>query len=187
MNIVKQIKQEVQKPVLSPLDKLINTMRYESAVWYRTFLGKLFLKLTDSGKWAYTWVVEYADGEIIYQLDEPELIRVLSGTYIPTDWKSVDVLDVNKVKKFTLLPTGVAKELAPWIRPFQLVVDLKAGEKFIAHWTYDVNIITGARVCRHVIGVAKLVKGSSVKFLTVISPSGAVTVCTNTNQSFEGE
>jgi len=179
---------EPQKEVrLSPLDKLISTMRYESVAWYSTFTGKLFSKFTDGGKWAYTWVAECTDGSVIYQLEESELIKILSGVHIPRDWKSVKVLDVNKVKKFVLLPTGISKELAPWIRPVQLIVDIGAREKFISYWTNDINFNTGIKICRHIVGIAKLVKGSSVKFLTVVSPSGAITVSSNTDVSFEGE
>lgn len=163
--------------------------------WYATPEGMDYLNRTNGGMFSFVWVARYNDGTIMRQLEPKIMKQALDNPdfVVPKHLvQSVSKLDVRKLQEFLLLPTALSQKEAPWLKEVRLKIDLKAGEKFISYWLTDYALQKEdprrpTYLRRHVVGISKTLNGTQAKFLTIISVSGKVMVCTNENQSFEGE
>lgn len=163
--------------------------------WYATPEGIDYLRKTEGGMFSFVWVARYNDGMIMRQFEPKIMKQALDNPdfVVPKHLvQSVSKLDVRKTQEFLLLPTALSRKVAFWLKEVRLKIDLKAGEKFISYWLTDYALQkTDPRrptyLRRHVVGISKTLNGTQAKFLTVVSVGGSITVCTNDDQSFEGE
>lgn len=155
--------------------------------WYSEH-GQKVLQETEHGKLLFVWQALYDDGGVVDQFEPHIMMRVVKdSSFIPSLELAIStsVLDRERVRKFTLLPTAYAKVFTPWFKDsIECNIRLDQGEKFIANWLTDDNVTLGIKISRTVIGVETK---SGEKFFTILSPSGRVTLATTTNVSYEGE
>jgi len=153
-----------------------------SSTIYADEESQRFLALTQEGKFIFVWEAVYDDGKTVKQFDEIPFYRTLmEEDYSPPDGMrlSVDALERDKVVEFRLWPAASFRKRGG--RP--VVVKLKGEERFVSFFEVDLDTKTGKRLYRHVVGIEK----NGMRVLTTISPSGWVTLSTDTNVSFEGE
>lgn len=155
--------------------------------WYSE-QGHKVLQETEHGKLLFVWQALYDDGGVVDQFEPHIMMRVVKDpSFIPSLELAIStaVLDRERVKKFTLIPTAYAMLNTPWFKDLiDCNIRLQDGERFIANWLTDDNITLGIKISRSVIGV-ELKSGE--KLFTIISPSGRVTLGSSTNMSYEGE
>lgn len=152
---------------------------------------------TNGGESFWLWAAEYDDGTVISQFDTDTMNQMLLDPLtVPSVnlGKSVNVLDVSRVKELILYPSAHARSVCSWLSPIRLVVNLKKGEKFISFRLQSRTVILNGtqeigalRICRFVVGIVQHINGAAVKTFTIISPSGLVTVASSDDQSYEGE
>lgn len=159
--------------------------------WYATPEGQRFMARTNGGQTMFTWEAVYSDGKIVRQFPEIEFNQAINNRdYTPPDEArvSVNTLDKNAVVKFNLYPSAVTRQHAPWFqRPVTVQLRPWKGEYFLNYWLTDRTPATGYELRRHVVGMRKVVEGVEFRSLTVISPSGKITICADDNVSYEGE
>ena len=157
--------------------------------WYASPEGQKVLSRTEDGKLLFAWRALYDDGNPIYQFEEHIMLHMMNdGDFIPdiSLALSTNHLDRERVCLFSLLPNAFAKIHTPWFNaPMDCFVHLNEGERIIANWLTDVSPTSGIRISRSVVGIEDIKTGR--KFMTVISPSGKVTLSSTTNVSYEGE
>jgi hypothetical protein len=155
--------------------------------WYSE-QGRKVLQETEYGKLLFVWQALLDDGSVVEQFESHIMMRVVKDPrFIPlmTLAISTSTLDRSRVKKFTLTPTAYANVFTPWFKdPIECNIRLDQGEKFICNWLTDENLTLGIKISRTVIGIETK---SGERFLTVLSPSGKVTLGSTTNMSYEGE
>lgn len=160
--------------------------------FYRTAEGIELMDKTNEGMFAFVWEAEDVEGAIVRQFDEVAFQMALRDDefVLPVDpllRLSVDALDRERIRKFKLLATALAKKLNPVLSPEIFVEpNLESGERFKSYWLVDHNVNTGRKIFRTVIGIERSA-GEPRLDLTVISPSGICQVCHDDNCSFEGE
>ncbi len=159
--------------------------------WYSSEEGRHFLDATERGRLMFTWEALYNDGQIFRQYDDITFSRTMTDEQFipPSDALiSTSALDKSKVERFTLLPIAFTCKHAPWFqRPIETQVRLSKGERFICHWLVDFVKPGDFLLYRYVIGVCREISSETVSTVTVISPSGIITVGADENKSFEGE
>lgn len=157
--------------------------------WYATPEGQRFMAKTNGGQNMFLWEAVLIDGRIIRQYPEIEFNRIMNDAdYIANDQERRSVVSLGPEKfnvvSFRLYPTALTRQGAPWfLRPISVELRPKQGEFFESYWLTDRTPATGYILRRHVIGMRK---GDQVS-LTVISPSGKITICSDDNVSYEGE
>lgn len=154
--------------------------------WYRSEEGRRFLARTDNGLWMFVWEAVYTDSTVVRQFGDLEFHRALTDAAYtpPADGRiSVDSLDKSKVTIFTLHPTAITREYFFNVRPVVTLCRPDKGEQLLSYWLTDYIPATGYRLRRTVVGIQK----GGQRILAVISPSGQITICTDDNQSYEGE
>ena len=135
----------------------------------------------------FVWEAKYDDGRVVRQFDDVNFTRAMTDAdFVPSEdlRLSVDALEKEHVSQFTLYPIAMTRNRAPWFQqPISVYVDLEKGDRFVSAWLTDYTPKTGYVIRRSVIGIDR----NGTRLLTVISPSGRISVCSNDNQSFEGE
>lgn len=155
--------------------------------WYCSPLGSFVLGKTDGGKLLFVWEALYNDGKPACQFEEHIMTRALKDSNFVPDLNlaiSTSSLDRERVVKFSLMPTAFAKEHTPLQSIIECRIRLDLGERFIAHWLTDDNATLRMKISRHVIGFEDK---SGSKFLTIVSPSGKLTLSSSVHLSYEGE
>lgn len=160
---------------------------------------KEYLEVSNGGDTAYIWMAEYVDGTVLSQFS-PELSYQFQAdpAFVPVleSGLSIKELDEEQVKEFILAPTAHARQYLPWLTPVHIVIDRDKGEKFISYrlvysssalFAPDGTPVGTGRVVRFVVGISREIEGVEFKVLTVLSPSGLVTVTSNDLISYEGE
>lgn len=159
--------------------------------WYATPEGQRFMARTNGGQTMFVWEAVYRSGMVVRQFPEIEFNQAINNRdYTPPDSErvSVNVLDKQQIVKFILYPTAVTRFQAPWFqRPISVELRPGKGEYFENYWLTDKTPATGYELRRHAIGMRKVVDGVEFRSLTVISPSGKITICADDNVSYEGE
>lgn len=115
----------------------------------------------DVRQW-WMWEAAYDTGEIIQQFDSASR----------TGEKSVDVLDKEKVKRFSLLPYNPARN-----QRIDCIINLELGDRFIAYWLVNVAPLQERR---WVVGIER----GGVTFLTVIDADCNTIITTNEDTAF---
>lgn len=157
--------------------------------FYTTAESVELMDKTNEGMFAFVWEAEDVEGAVIRQFDEVAFQMALRDDefVLPIDpllRLSVDVLNRERIKKFKLLATALAKRLNPSLLPEIFVEpNLEGGERFVSYWLTDHNMTTDTRIRRTVIGV----ECDGTKSLKVISPSGNIVECNSDDMSYEGE
>jgi len=158
--------------------------------WYSTREGQQFLLATDYGKFIFVWEAIYEDGKPVRQFDEFAFQRALSDpTFVPPDATrlSIDMLDKERIVEFRLHPIAYARAFMPCFqKPIIVKLDPKKGERLVSNWLVDEVPTLHWKLYRTVVGVQRGNDGEPPT-LVVISPSGSVMICRDTNQNFEGE
>lgn len=160
--------------------------------FYKTAEGVELMDKTNEGMFTFVWEAEDVEGAVVRQFDEVAFQMALRDDefVLPIDpllRLSVDTLDRERIRKFKLLATALAKRLNPSL-PSEMFVEpnLEDGERFKFYWLVDHTVETGRKIFRTVIGVEHLI-GEHHLDLIVISPSGKSQICHDDNCSFEGE
>jgi len=155
--------------------------------WYATDEARHILKATGDGMLLFTWKAVLRSGLEVAQFQFIEFLRALKDEqYVPPIGERISASELPKeeVSAFVLFPIAMTRKYCPWFqKPIVVTLDLEAGDRFIAHWLVDHTPKTDYKIHRHVVGIER----DGVKFSTVISPSGLITIVTNENQSYEGE
>lgn len=154
--------------------------------WYAAE-GKKLLDSTQNGRTLFIWEAA-VDGIVLKQFDDHIWMRALRDiSFVPKLelGYSTDILKGKRVESFLLLPTAFTRNAVPWFNnAFHVYLRPDKGEKLVAHWLVDVVQPIGVEVARYVLGIEN---ASGDKILTVISPSGKVTLSSTEDVSYEGE
>jgi hypothetical protein len=136
----------------------------------------------------FMWRAVYDSGDIFYQYDPITFYRALTDPkFIPSTDRIISTkgLDRSKVVEFSLYPIAYISSKCPYFqRSYRVVIRPDKGEYFIYQWSVDVNMTTGQKVIRTMIGIQN---GFEVPTYFAISPSGALAIAQTENLSFEGE
>jgi hypothetical protein len=155
--------------------------------WYATEEGQKFMGATEGGMLMFMWEARYDDGRVVRQFDDVNFTRAMTDAdFVPPESLrlSVDSLEKEHVSQFTLYPIAMTRSKSTWFQqPIDVYLDLKQGDRFISSWLTDYSPKAGYVLRRSVIGIER----NGTRLLTIISPSGRITICSNENQSFEGE
>ena len=157
--------------------------------WYDTDKGQEFLALTDGGKFAVVYRATFSDGRILVQFDPETFERAIHDQ----DFSLVDSHSLGRIPidsghpkaaivNLEMLPTALSRRFAV-LPVISVLLKPELGEKLVARWLVDHRAQDGRRICRQMVGIER----DGVKTLVVVSPSGRVTVCSDTDRSFEGE
>lgn len=145
------------------------------------------MQATAGGLLMFVWEAEYDDGRVVRQFDDVNFLRAMTDADFvpPEDLRlSVDTLEKEHVSQFTLLPIAMTRKRTPWFQqPIGVLLDLPRGDRFVNYWLTDFTPRTGYTIRRNVVGIQR----NGATLLTIISPSGRISVCSNDNHSFEGE
>jgi hypothetical protein len=155
--------------------------------WYLSPLGAFVLGKTDGGKLLFVWEALYNDGKPACQFEEHVMMRAVKDASFVPDLNlaiSTSSLDRERVMRFSLIPTAFAKQHTPLQSIIECRIRLDLGERFIAHWLTDDNATLKMKISRHIIGVETK---TGDKFLTIVSPSGKITLSSTVHISYEGE
>jgi len=159
--------------------------------WYASPEGQHILAATDCGRYMFVWEALYGDGTKIRQFDTVPFTRAMTDeSYVPpSDLRlSADCLDGMRVVQFNLYPIALVRKRCPWFqKPIEVRLKPSQGEFFLGYWLTDLTPKTGYTLCRHVIGLKQVLRIQELKTMVVLSPSGQITICSDDNQSFEGE
>jgi hypothetical protein len=155
--------------------------------WYATEKGQWVMNATASGMLLFLWEARYDDGRVVRQFDDINWMRAMTDDgFVPSEdlRLSVDSLEKEHVSQFILHPIALTRKELSWFqRPIEIRLDLKKGDRFVSHWLTDFSPRTGYVLRRTVVGIER----EGVSVLMVISPSGSIVMCSNENQSYEGE
>ena len=164
-----------------------------SDAWYASDEGRYVFSVTDDGRYLFAWEATYKDRKIVRQFEDVAFTRAMTDEeYIPSDapMLSVDALDKEQVVQFSLAPLAFTRKHCSWFqKPIIVQARPDKGEFFKAYWLTDQTPRTGYALRRHVVGIRHLSKDATEELhvLTVISPSGQITICASDDFSFEGE
>jgi hypothetical protein len=155
--------------------------------WYNSQEGQWFMQATAGGLLMFVWEARYDDDRIVRQFDDVNWSRAMADAdFVPSEdlRLSVDALEKEHVSQFTLFPIAMTRKRIPWFQQsLEVHLDLPRGDRFVSYWLTDYTPRTGYTMRRTVIGIER----DGIKLLTVISPSGKISVCSTDNISFEGE
>jgi hypothetical protein len=159
--------------------------------WYATEKAKLVLATTNGGMMMFAWEACLEDGTVIRQFGDVVFSRAMTDEdFVPSEDSrlSVDTLAKERVSQFRLHPIAFVKKNCPWFQqPIVVRLNLKRDERLTSFWETDFTPTTGYTLRRTVIGLKSKVSGEEISTFVVLSPSGQITICGDTNQSFEGE
>lgn len=159
--------------------------------WYASAKAQEILARTNGGMLMFTWEAVLEDGTVIRQYDDVTFTRsVTDEDFVPPEDSrlSVDALQRERVSQFRLHPIAYVKKNCPWFQqPLVVSLRLKRDERLTSFWETDYTPRTGYTLRRTVIGLKRTVGTEEVSTFVVVSPSGQITICGDTNQSFEGE
>lgn len=159
--------------------------------WYATEKAQQVLSRTNGGMMMFVWEAILEDGRVIRQFDDVNFSRAITDEdFVPPEDSrlSVDTLEKEHVSQFRLHPIAFIKKNAPWFQQ-PIVVNLRKGrdERLTSMWETDFTPRTGYSLRRTVLGMKRKVGNEEISMFVVLSPSGQITICSDTNQSFEGE
>lgn len=159
--------------------------------WYATEKAKQLLARTNGGMLMFVWEAILEDGRVIRQFDDVNFSRAMTDEdFVPPEDSrlSVDALGKERVSQFRLHPIAFVKKNAPWFQqPIVVSLNLKRGERLTSFWETDFSPRTGYTLRRTVVCLKRTVGTEEISTFVVLSPSGQITICGDTNQSFEGE
>lgn len=159
--------------------------------WYATEKAQQILAATNGGMLMFAWEAILEDGRVIRQFDDVIFSRAITDEdFVPPEDSrlSVDALGKERVSQFRLHPIAYVKKNCPWFQqPVVVSLRLARDERLTSLWETDFSPRTGYTLRRTVIGIKRKVGEEEVGTFVVLSPSGQITICSDTNQSFEGE
>lgn len=159
--------------------------------WYATEKAQSLLSATNGGMMMFIWEATLEDGTVIRQFDDVNFSRAMTDEdFVPPEDSrlSVDALAKERVSQFRLHPIAFVKKNAPWFQqPIVVNLRLERDERLTSFWETDFSPRTGYTLRRTVVGLKRKVGDEEISTFVVISPSGQITICGDTNQSFEGE
>jgi len=157
--------------------------------WYDTDKGREFLSLTEGGKFAFVYRATFSDRRVLVQFDPETFERAIyDQDFSLVDSRSLGRIPVDSehpeamIISLEMLPTALSRRFVA-LPVISVLLKPGLGEKLVARWLVDHRAQDGRRICRQMVGIER----DGVKALVVVSPSGRVAMCSDTDRSFEGE